>query len=187
MRVIETAIEGCLLLETAIFEDTRGWFLETYRQSPIGAVLGRPHRFSQGNHSRSKPGVLRGFHTEPWDKFVYVSRGMALCVVADTRPDSPTFGKTARFLLGDPPHHRHRVFLQKGLSNAFYCFTEVDYLNDVSEEFDPNNRGGVLWSDPFLGVEWPTAEPILSEKDALLPTLKELYPDHPVFAVGLHA
>ncbi|MCQ0988013.1 dTDP-4-dehydrorhamnose 3,5-epimerase family protein [Jiella marina] len=182
MEVLKTSIEGCLLLKTAKFQDDRGFFLESYRQSAIENVLGRPHRFMQGNYSRSKANVLRGFHTERWDKFVFVVHGRALCVVADTRPDSETFGKTESFLLGDEPHAHNRVFLRQGLSNAFYCFTEVDYLNDVSEEFNPDHRGGVSWADPLLNVEWPTREPILSKTDANLPTLQELYPDHPVFS-----
>ena len=178
--VLKTGIDGCLVIRTHLIEDDRGFFLETYRQSAIAELLGSPHRFGQGNHSRSVPDVLRGFHSEEWDKLVYVVRGQALCVVADTRPASPTFGRTEQFFLGDPPHERNRIFLQKGLSNAFYCFTEVDYLNDVSDEFQPDKRGGVLWSDPFLSVDWPNKEPILSPSDAALPTLSELYPEHPL-------
>jgi dTDP-4-dehydrorhamnose 3,5-epimerase len=126
--------------------------------------------------------VLRGFHRERWDKFVYVVRGQATCAVADTRPASRTFGMTLTFELGDPPlGQRARLFISEGLSNAFYCPVETDYLNDVSEEFDPSSRSGVIWNDPTLNVPWPDKQPILSAVDRALPTLKELFPSHPLF------
>lgn len=174
LNVRKTSIDGCLVVETRLIEDRRGFFLETYRQSALTEVLGRPYRFAQGNHSRSKANVLRGFHTEPWDKLVYVPNGRALIVIADTRPDSPTFGTHECFLVGDEPHLRLRFFVARGLSNAFYCFTDVDYHNDVSEEFDPSHRFGVAWNDPTLGVAWPTATPILSPADQRQPLLSEL-------------
>ena len=159
------------------FSDSRGFFTETYKQSLLTEALGRPYKFSQGNHSRSHKNVLRGFHSEPWDKLIHVVRGHALCVVADTRPESSTFGRHQTFHLGDAPGTRQRIFVSQGLSNAFYCFSEVDYLNDVSEEFDPANRKGFHWADPDIGVAWPTDNPILSDKDKELPTLREAYPN----------
>lgn len=131
----------------------------------------------QGNHSRSAPHVLRGFHVEPRDKLIYVVRGLATCVIADVRPDSPTFRQTETFLLGDAPGRRDRIFIAAGLANAVYCHSEVDYLNDVSEEFDPRNRSGVRWNDPALGVDWPTDAPILSDADKCQPLLRDLFPD----------
>jgi dTDP-4-dehydrorhamnose 3,5-epimerase len=105
-----------------------------------------------------------------------------MCAVADVRPDSSTFGAVETFLLGDEPGAMHRIFVCRGLANAFFCLTEVDYLNDVSEEYDPSDRGGVIWDDPTLAVAWPTADPILSSTDQKLPTLKAKFPDHPLFA-----
>jgi dTDP-4-dehydrorhamnose 3,5-epimerase len=182
MTVSPGTIAGVFVVTSPKFEDRRGFFREHYRYSELAAALGREPRMRQGNHSRSCAGVLRGFHTEPWDKLLYVARGTALCVVADTRPASPTFARHQSFLMGDPPGEHTRVFVSEGLSNAFYCFTEVDYLNDVSEEFSPERRGGVLWSDETLAVEWPSRSPILSDVDANLPTLRTLYPLHPRFA-----
>ncbi|RAI00969.1 dTDP-4-dehydrorhamnose 3,5-epimerase [Acuticoccus sediminis] len=179
MKVETTPIEGCLLVRTTVLQDERGFFLETYKQSALTEALGRPHRFAQGNHSRSRAGVLRGFHAEPWDKLVAVASGRALIVVADPRPESPTFGAHVTFELGDAPGTRDRVFVAAGLGNAFYCHTDVDYLNDVSAEFDPATRGGFSWSDPFIGVAWPTEEPALSPKDMSLSRLSEQHADHP--------
>jgi dTDP-4-dehydrorhamnose 3,5-epimerase len=173
MPVESTSISGLLVVRWKEQEDNRGFFRQTYQVGEISAALQREVRFLQGNHSRSRARVLRGFHAEAWDKCVYVARGTALCVVADIRIGSPTFGRTESFVLGDPPGERIRLFLGKGLCNAVYCHTEVDYINEVSEEFDPANRAGIVWNDPDLAVPWPDRDPILSATDAALPTLRD--------------
>lgn len=179
MPVQHTSIDGLLVVAWDALLDERGLFKHTYQHSELTQALGREPRLRQGNHSRSHARVLRGFHVEPWDKLIYVPRGLATCVVADVRPDSPTFGRTERFLLGDAPGRLDRVFIHRGLANAFYCHAETDYLNGVSEEFDPAGRGGVAWNDPDLAVTWPDASPILSDADRRQPTLKTLFPGHP--------
>ncbi|MGB3068046.1 MAG: dTDP-4-dehydrorhamnose 3,5-epimerase family protein [Ottowia sp.] len=184
MPVHRTAIEGLLVLTWDTVNDERGYFKHTYQHGELAQALGREPRLRQGNHSRSRARVLRGFHIEPWDKLIYVPRGLATCVVADVRPMSATFGHTVRFLLGDSPGRLDRVFIHRGLANAFYCHTETDYLNDVSEEYDPSGRGGVAWNDPHLNVPWPDADPVLSEADRCQPTLKALFPQHPLMARG---
>lgn len=181
MNIVESRISGVYLLTTSVLEDDRGFFLEAYKSSALSAVLGRPHRFAQTNHSRSQARVLRGFRKEPWDKLIYISRGRALCVVADPRPESETFGQTEMFDLGDAPGARHRLFVPNGVCNAFYCFTETDYINDVSEEFNPHTRWGIAWNDPTFAVAWPDASPILSPSDQSLPTLQSLFPSHELF------
>lgn len=172
MSIETTPIAGLLIVRWPEYEDARGFFRQTYQVQEIAAGVRRPMRFLQGNHSRSRARVLRGFHAEPWDKCVYVVRGTATCVVADIRADSPTFGQTASFVLGDAPGQRIRLFISEGLCNAVYCHTEVDYLNEVSEAFDPTRRSGIIWNDPDLAVSWPDAHPILSAVDAAMPTLR---------------
>jgi len=181
MPVERTTIDGLFVVRWDRRSDARGFFRHSYQWSELEAALGRSPRFRQGNHSRSLTGVLRGFHTEPWDKFLYVARGLAQCVVADVRPDSPTFSKTEIYLMGDEPGEHIRLFVSRGLSNAFYCIKECDYLNDVSEEFDPSGRGGVSWNDPDLAVRWPSDRPILSDADRKQPLLRSLFPGHPLF------
>ena len=171
----KTLLGTSLIVEGDSRSDSRGLFRQTYQAGALEQVLGRPLRLRQGNHSRSRAGVLRGFHLEPWDKLAYVVRGTALFAVADLRPESPTFGQAATVLLGDVPGLPVRVFVPQGFANAFYCLTEVDYINDVSEEFDPTNRRGVIWNDPTLGVNWPATDPLLSESDQRLPTLATLF------------
>ncbi len=179
-----TRISGLYSVEPIVLEDDRGFFLETYRSSVLSTAESISHRFAQGNHSRSAPGVLRGFHTEGWSKLIYASRGTAFIAVADTRPESPTFSAVETFLIGDPPGERLRIMVSEGLSNAFYAVTDVDYINDVSGEYDPSKRAGVAWDDPDLAVDWPNQMPILSAADKDWPTLRELYPSHERFASG---
>ncbi|HEY2644174.1 MAG TPA: dTDP-4-dehydrorhamnose 3,5-epimerase family protein [Galbitalea sp.] len=177
MPVTATAIAGLFVVERPLIEDARGFFRESFRLSEVSDAVGREVSFRQSNHSRSARGVLRGFHAEPWDKLVYIVRGTALCAVADVRPDSPTFGLALTFLLGDAPGNRQRLFISKGLANGFQVVEEADYVNEVSEEFTPENRLGYAWNDETLGVDWPIKDPILSAADRALPTLAITFGD----------
>ncbi len=175
MTVEATAIDGLFVVRWDTHGDERGFFRQTYQRSELHAALGREPTFAQGNHSRSAPGVLRGFHAEPWEKFVYVARGTAFCAIADIRADSPTCGRVETFLLGDEPGERARLFVSEGLANAFCTLTEVDYLYDVGAEWRPGvPKRAVAWNDPELAVEWPVADPVVSEADRANPTLAEL-------------
>jgi dTDP-4-dehydrorhamnose 3,5-epimerase len=172
--VSPTSIDGLFVVDSPQLEDERGFFRESFRLEELSEAVGREVRFRQSNHSRSKPGVLRGFHAEPWDKLIYVVRGVALCVVVDPRPASATFGRSESFLLGDAPGRRRRLFVTNGLANAFQAIEEADYVNEVSEVFDADRRFGLVWNDPQLSIEWPIPDPILSDVDRALPTLDEL-------------
>lgn len=182
MAVEPTHIDGLLVVRWPVHGDERGFFKQTYQHSELADALGRPPQLRQGNHSRSQPGVLRGFHAEPWDKLVYVVRGLAFCAIADIRPESPTFAEVATFTLGDAPDgDRVRLFISEGLANSFCTLGDgpTDYLYDVSEEWRPGvEKPSVAWDDPDLAVDWPVADPVLSDADLANPTLRELYPDH---------
>ncbi|HUH06821.1 MAG TPA: dTDP-4-dehydrorhamnose 3,5-epimerase family protein [Egibacteraceae bacterium] len=186
MTVETTQIPGLLVVRWPTHGDDRGFFRQTYQIAEIEQALGRRTVLRQGNHSRSEPGVLRGFHAEPWDKLVYVTRGTAMAAIADIRPESPTFGRVESFLLGDPPGgERIRVFISQGLANSFCAFGDeaVDYLYDVSDYFRPGiDKPSVAWDDADLAVAWPVDSPLVSEADAANPTLRQLFPDHPRWA-----
>lgn len=183
MAVEATAIGGLFVVRWDTHGDERGFFRQTYQQSELNQALGRDVVLRQGNHSRSAPGVLRGFHAEPWDKLVYVVRGTVFCAIADLRPDSPTFAEVATFTLGDPPGERVRLWVSEGLGNAFCTLSEADYLYDVTAEWSPDaDKRSVAWDDPDLGVDWPVETASLSPADQANPTLRQRYPDHPCFA-----
>lgn len=182
MPVERTDIDGLLVVRWDTFADERGFFRQTYQRKELEAAVDRAVDLVQGNHSRSAPGVLRGFHAEPWDKLVYVVSGTAVAVIADVRPESPTFAETRSFVLGDEPGERLRLFIGQGLANSFCVVGDrpADYLYDVGDYYRPGlAKSAVAWDDPDLGVDWPVAEPSLSPADEHNPTLRELFPDHP--------
>lgn len=184
MPVEETSIDGLLVVRQPTHGDDRGFFRQTYVLSELEDALGRRPALVQGNHSRSAPRVLRGFHAEPWDKLVQVVRGRALAVIADLRPDSPTFAATAAFELGDGTE-RIRLWISEGLGNSYVVLGDgpCDYLYDVTAEWRPGvDKRAVAWDDPTLDVDWPIEEPVLSDDDRVAPTLRERHPDHPLFA-----
>jgi dTDP-4-dehydrorhamnose 3,5-epimerase len=184
LAVETTSIEGLLVLRWPTHGDARGFFRQTYQSSELSEALGRDVVWRQGNHARSAPGVLRGFHAEPWDKCVQVVRGTAFAAIADIRPDSPTFGSVETFDLGDTPGERIRLFVAEGLANSYctYGDSDVDYLYDVSAEWFAADKRAVAWNDPDLAVDWPVGDPLVSEADQGNPTLRERFPDHPRFA-----
>jgi dTDP-4-dehydrorhamnose 3,5-epimerase len=184
MTVERTRIDGLLVLRWGTHPDDRGFFRQTYQLRELEEELGRAVSWKQGNHARSVPGALRGFHAEPWDKLVYVARGTVLAAVADGRPDSPTFGRVETFHLGDPPGERIRLFIGEGLANAYctYGEAEVDYLYDVTEEYRPVDKRAIAWDDPDLAVAWPVGDPIVSAADRTNPTLRDRFPDHPFWS-----
>lgn len=184
MPIEETSIGGLLVVRQPTHGDDRGFFRQTYVLSELEEALGWRPEFVQGNHARSAPGVLRGFHAEPWHKLVQVTRGRALAVIADIRPDSPTFGTAEAFELGDGTD-RVRLFVSEGLGNSYCVLGDepADYIYDVTDEWRPGvDKRAVAWDDPTLGVAWPVDDPVLSEDDRTAPTLRERHPDHDLFA-----
>ena len=182
MPVQTTAIQGLLVVHWDTHGDDRGVFRQTDQRRELEEVLGRDVVLVQGNHSRSAPGVLRGFHAEPWDKLVYAANGTTLAVIADIRPESDTFAQTLAFQLGDPPGERIRLFISEGLANSFMAIVDgvAEYIYDVGDYWRPDvPKRSVAWDDPDLAVDWPVASPTLSEADQHNPTLRELFPDHP--------
>lgn len=184
MPVTPTALRDVLVVTQPTHRDGRGFFRQTFVMDELAEALGRTPQFRQANHARSEPGVLRGFHAEPWDKLVYVARGRVHAVLADLRPDSDTFGEHVAFDLGDDTD-RCRLFVPEGVGNS-YCVVgdePADYLYDVTEAWRPGvDKREVAWDDPDLGVEWPIDDPVLSDADRAAPTLRERFPDHPNFS-----
>jgi dTDP-4-dehydrorhamnose 3,5-epimerase len=184
MNIMTTSIEGVLMIEPDVFEDSRGFFMETYNRNRY-SNCGIHTAFVQDNLSYSMRGALRGLHYQIKNcqaKLVQVISGEIFDVAVDIRPDSPTFGKWTGFHLSD--RNRRQLFIPQGFAHGFCVLSEIAYfLYKCSDFFAPDDEGGIIWSDPDIGIDWPVQDPILSEKDKQYPRLSEIHPDRlPILA-----
>ena len=175
MKIIETELDGVLILEPNVFGDERGYFLETYNQNRYQEHGIRAH-FVQDNMSFSKKGTLRGFHYQHphgQDKLVEVLQGEVFDVAVDIRKGSPTFGQWfGAVISGD---NKRQIFVPQGFAHGFCVLSETALFHyKCSDYYAPECEGGVAWNDPDLGIDWKVREPILSEKDAKIPRLKDI-------------
>jgi len=177
MKIIPTAIPDLILIEPKAFEDSRGFFMETFRDDWL-AKLGIKHSFVQDNHSKSMKGVLRGLHLQkpPYEqaKLVRVIQGEALDVAVDLRRGSPTFGKVATEILSDK--NKRMLYVPKGFAHGFCVISETcEFLYKVSDYYAPQAEAGIIWNDPDLAIEWPKLDVpyILSDKDKKYPTFAD--------------
>lgn len=175
MRVLETALRGVKTIEPALFSDQRGYFLESFsvaRYRDAGIEAG----FVQDNVSVSIKGVLRGLHLQnptQQGKLVMVLSGAVLDVAVDVRVGSPTFGQHAAVRL-DAATHR-QLWLPRGFAHGFMVLSnEATFLYKCDAPYDRASEIGIRWNDPDIGIDWGTEQPILSEKDAEAPLLKDL-------------
>ncbi|MFO8085836.1 MAG: dTDP-4-dehydrorhamnose 3,5-epimerase [Desulfobacterales bacterium] len=174
MKAITTPIDGLLVFEPDIFEDDRGFFLETFHQQKYSA-LGVATEFVQDNVSFSLNGVLRGLHFQvgkPQAKLVQVLHGEVFDVAVDLRPNSPTFKQWFGITLSGK--NLRQMFIPGGFAHG-YCVVGKSALfaYKCSSFYSPSDEKGLLWSDPQIGIRWPISNPILSEKDQKLPRLSE--------------
>lgn len=175
MKVAQERIAGVLTVELRSFVDDRGFFLERFSARAFRAA-GLPAEFCQDNHSRSKPGVLRGLHyqSDPGQgKLVGVIRGRIWDVALDVRPGSPTFGEHIEVELdGDSGR---LLWLPPGIAHGFCVLGDepADVVYKVDQPYNSQAEGGILWCDPELDIRWPLAHPIVSARDRALPTFAE--------------
>jgi dTDP-4-dehydrorhamnose 3,5-epimerase len=179
-RRLETEIDGLVLLEPAVHGDERGFLVETF-SAPAWRELGVEAEFVQDNHSRSHAGILRGLHfqTRPGQaKLVRCSRGRIWDVAVDLRRDSPTHGRWEGHELDDELHRQ--LFVPAGFAHGFCVLSEVaDVHYKLSSLYDPATEAGIAWDDPDLAVEWPVADPQVSERDRGAPRLAEIADELP--------
>ena len=163
-----------VVLVPEIFQDSRGFFMETFRADQF-AALGLPNEFVQDNHSRSTKGVVRGLHFQwdpPMGKLMRVTLGTAFLVAVDIRKGSPTLGQWCG--IEASAENRREVWAPAGFARGFCVLSDVAEIQYKCTGFY-NNKGesGILFNDPDIGVEWPVREPSLSDKDRRAQTLKE--------------
>ena len=175
MKVIETKLPGVLIIEPKVFGDARGFFKETF-QSQRYRDAGIEYDFVQDNHSRSQKGVLRGLHfqiAKPQGKLVSCSQGAVFDVAVDVNPESVTFGQYVGIELTEDNHRQ--FWVPPGYAHGFCVLTDTaDFQYKCTDYYDPSVEGGLIWNDPDVAIEWPIDQPLLSDKDSKLPTLKEL-------------
>lgn len=174
MNVLPTALPGVVVVEPRVFSEPRGWFFETWNAARY-AQHGVPTGFVQDNVSRSIPGVLRGLHYQlpnAQGKLVSVLEGEVYDVAVDIRADSPTFGKWVGVVLSSENHRQ--LWVPVGFAHGFYAVKPSIVTYKVDAPYDPKSERGVLWSDEGLAIDWPGREPLLSDKDAKAPRLKDI-------------
>lgn len=180
MQVHETGIPGLLVLVPQVFQDERGFFLESYSEHRFREI-GIDCAFVQDNHAYSREvGVLRGFHFQvppvAQAKLVWVTRGAVLDVVVDLRKGSPTYGRWQHVILSSA--NFKRMFIPRGFGHAYATIMpDTEFQYKVDAPYSSEHEGGVLWNDPDIAMDWQSAlqgkDPILSEKDKRLPTLAQ--------------
>ena len=175
MNIILTSLEGLLIIEPDVFGDARGYFLETYHQQRFQSA-GLDTNLVQDNLSFSKKDTLRGLHfqiTHPQAKLVQAVTGEIFDVAVDIRPESPTFGKWSGALLSE--ENKRQLFIPEGFAHGFCVLSENAHVAyKCSDYYNPEDEGGILWSDPAVAIDWPVKDPILSDKDQQYPQLKDL-------------
>ena len=181
MKVSPLSLAGVALIELDLYGDGRGFFVERFNEHRFRHE-GLPSYFCQDNHSRSASGTLRGLHYQfgpPQGKLVGVIRGSILDVVVDIRPDSPTYGSH----LATPLNGEDGclLWIPAGFAHGF-CVTgdePADVMYKVDSPYDRSTEGGILWSDPDLGIAWPVKNPTVSDRDRRLPRFIQ-YRENPV-------
>ncbi|MDF2883434.1 MAG: dTDP-4-dehydrorhamnose 3,5-epimerase [Clostridiaceae bacterium] len=172
-----TEIQGVYIIETGIFGDNRGYFMETYNQIEFHEA-GLGMTFVQDNQSKSKKGVLRGLHfqkTHPQGKLVRVVKGEVFDVAVDLRKNSGTYGKWVGVVLSE--ENKKQFYIPEGFAHGFLVLSdEAEFCYKCTDFYHPEDEGGIMWNDPEVGIKWPVEgidNILLSEKDKAHLSLKE--------------
>lgn len=168
-------IPDVILIKPKVFEDERGFFMETYKKTEFEKA-GIKNEFIQDNHSKSKYSVLRGLHFQlsPYAqaKIVRCVRGKIYDVAVDLRKNSPTFGKWVGVILSE--ENKYELYIPKGFAHGFLVLSnEAEVIYKVDNIYAPEYEAGIIWNDSELNIKWSIKNPILSEKDKKWPSLRE--------------
>ena len=177
MKVINTNLPDCLVIEPEVFEDERGFFLETYNSSKYLKEAGINEIFVQDNHSRSSKNVLRGLHFQknnPQGKLVRVSLGSVFDVVVDIRQNSPTFSNWMGIYLSE--ENKKQVWVPPGFAHGFLVLSDfADFEYKCTDYYNPNDEHSILWNDSSIDIDWPNDNVLLSNKDKNGLKLSEIF------------
>lgn len=176
MEVINTPVAGLKIIQPKVWGDARGHFFESYSEAAFVAA-GLPTNFVQDNQSLSAKGILRGLHFQkpPFaqGKLVRVIKGAVLDVVVDLRSSSPTYGQHHAIELNED--NKTMFWIPPGFAHGFLTLADdTIFVYKVTGLYNKESEGGLLWNDPALGINWGIENPLLSDKDRILPLLSEL-------------
>jgi dTDP-4-dehydrorhamnose 3,5-epimerase len=175
VKIIKTALPDCVVIEPAVHGDARGYFYESFNAQKFSAA-GFDVRFVQTNVSRSARGVLRGLHYQwpnPQGKLVSVVEGEVYDVAVDIRAGSPTFGQWAAAILS--AENKRHFWIPEGFAHGFVVLSDdATFIYQCTALYDREADAGIRWNDARIAVDWPLAEPLLSDKDQRAPFLDDL-------------
>ena len=179
MKVTPLAIPDVLLIKLKVFGDDRGFFMETFQAERYRELVGIDLPFVQDNFSRSQRGVLRGLHfqkSKPQGKLITVTRGTVFDVAVDIRRNSATFGKWVGIELSEENHYQ--LWIPPGFAHGFIVLSEVcDFTYKCTALYDPKDEVCIHWQDADLNINWPSVDPIVSDKDRKGRPFKEILSD----------
>jgi len=183
VKIIASSLPGCVLIEPAVFGDSRGFFFETWNAERY-AEQGLPGNFVQSNVSSSARGVLRGLHYQwprPQGKLVTVLQGEVYDVAVDIRQGSPTFGRWEAFILSG--ENRRQLWIPPGFAHGFAALSDTALFNYLcTDVYVKEADAAIRWNDAELAVDWPLSAPSLSAKDQQAPFLQDIPKDRlPVY------
>jgi dTDP-4-dehydrorhamnose 3,5-epimerase len=173
IQVTETPLSGVLMIEPAVFQDSRGFLLESYNERRYGnhGIQG----FVQDNYCHSMRNVLRGLHFQrrPQGKLIYVTSGAIFDVAVDIRKSSPTYANWFAVELSSENHKQ--IYIPAGFAHGFCVLSySADVHYKFTDYYDPADECGILWSDPRIGIDWPVADPVLSDRDKMHSPLENI-------------
>jgi dTDP-4-dehydrorhamnose 3,5-epimerase len=179
MKVIETKLKDCYIIEPTIFGDDRGYFFESFNKEKFKELTGKEIEFIQDNEAFSNRGVLRGLHFQKGEfaqaKLIRVVKGKVLDVVVDIRPESKTFGEVYTCVLSS--ENKKQLFVPRGFAHGYSVLEDnTVFVYKCDNYYQPKSESGIMYNDSTLGIDWMLSkdEIILSEKDSILLPLTEL-------------
>ncbi|MCM5661493.1 dTDP-4-dehydrorhamnose 3,5-epimerase [Galbibacter mesophilus] len=180
MKIQETKLKGCFLIEPTVFHDERGYFFESFNQLVFEKAVGHKVDFVQDNQSFSKKGVIRALHFQKGDyaqaKLVRAVQGIVLDVAVDLRPNSETFGQHIAAELS--AENKKQLYIPRGFAHGFATLSETsEFAYKCDNFYHKEAEGGIIYNDPTLKIDWKIAseDVIIAEKDRTLPLFKNFF------------
>ncbi|BAO75574.1 dTDP-4-dehydrorhamnose 3,5-epimerase [Winogradskyella sp. PG-2] len=179
MKIKNTNINGCFIIEPMVFEDQRGYFVETFNRNTFKANTGLDINFVQDNESSSKRGVLRGLHYQRGEfaqaKLVRVIQGSVLDIAVDLRKSSKTYGQYISVELS--ASNKMQLFVPRGFAHGFIVLSDIaTFSYKCDNYYNKESEGGILYNDSQIAIDWqlPKEEYIISDKDLILPSFDNI-------------